>query len=197
MMKELVKLTRTFRKFDARFRISRDTLLELIDLARLAGSARNCQPWQYLPVVEQEMCADIFPHLAWAGYLPEWKGPAENQRPTAYILCFLNTRWLKGSQIEAMFDLGIATQNILLGATSHGLGGCRIGAFSPKLSHLLSTPEHLELAHVISLGKPAEEVVLEECLDEDIKYWRDRDNIHHVPKRKLEDIILSPSLYQR
>lgn len=195
-MKELVKRTRTFRKFDAGFHISKDILLDLIDLARLAGSARNCQPWQYLPVVEQEMCAAIFPHLAWAGYLTDWKGPAENQRPTAYILCFLNTAWLKGSRQEAMFDLGIATQNMLLGATSIGLGGCRIGAFSPKLEQLFLHPEHLELAHVISLGKPAEEVIIEECRNEDIKYWRDSDNNHHVPKRKLNDIVLSPSIYQ-
>ncbi len=193
-MKSIISQTRTYRKFDASYRISKETLLELIELGRLAGSARNCQPWQYLPVVEEDMCNEIFPHLAWAGYLSDWKGPAENQRPSAYILCFLNTEWLKGSRQEAMFDLGIASQNILLGATTLGLGGCRIGAFSPKLANLFSLPAHVELAHVIALGKPAEQVIIEECDDDNIKYWRDSENMHHVPKRKLADIVLPPSI---
>ncbi len=194
-MKDIISQTRTYRKFDSSYQISNESLLEIIELGRLAGSARNCQPWQYLPVVDKNMCDAIFPHLAWAGYLTEWKGPAENQRPTAYILCFLNTQWLKVSRQEAAFDLGIASQNMLLGATSLGLGGCRIGAFSPKLANLFTLPEHLELAHVIALGKPAEKVVLEECQDENIKYWRDKSNVHHVPKRKLFDIVLSSDIY--
>ncbi len=194
-MKEIISQTRTYRKFDASYRIPYESILEIIELARLAGSARNCQPWQYLPVIDQNRCDAIFPHLAWAGYLTDWKGPTENQRPTAYILCFLNTQWLKVSRQEAAFDLGIASQNMLLGATSLGLGGCRIGAFSPKLAKLFELPEHIELAHVIALGKPAEKVVLEECQDENIKYWRDENSVHHVPKRKLSDILLSSDIY--
>ncbi len=194
-MKEIISQTRTYRKFDAGHRIPYESILEIIELARLAGSARNCQPWQYLPVIDQNRCDAIFPHLAWAGYLTDWKGPTENQRPTAYILCFLNTQWLKVSRLEAAFDLGIASQNMLIGATSLGLGGCRIGAFSPKLAKLFDLPEHLELAHVIALGKPAEKVVLEECQDENIKYWRDENSVHHVPKRKLSDILLSSDIY--
>ncbi len=122
-MKEIISQTRTYRKFDAGHRIPYESILEIIELARFAGSARNCQPWQYLPVIDQNRCDAIFPHLAWAGYLTDWKGPTENQRPTAYILCFLNTEWLKVSRQEAAFDLGIASQNMLLGATSLRLGG--------------------------------------------------------------------------
>ena len=46
------------------------------------------------------------------------------------------TNWLKGSDKEAQFDLGVATQNLLLGAMEKGIGGCRIGAFSPKLADI-------------------------------------------------------------
>ena len=125
-MKDIIAKTRTFRKFRPSANITRETLENLIDLGRLGGSARNCQPWQYLIVTAQHDCEAIFPYLAWAGYLSDWKGPDIGERPSAYILCYLNTQWLKGSQQEAHFDLGIATQNMLLGATSLGLSGCRI-----------------------------------------------------------------------
>jgi nitroreductase len=189
-MKDIIAKTRTFRKFKSSAAISRKTLEELIELGRLGGSARNCQPWQYLLVTEERDCSAIFPYLGWAGYLSDWKGPDENERPTAYILCYLNTQWLKGSHQEAHFDLGIATQNMLLGATSLGLGGCRIGAFNPNLAQLYDMPKHLELHLVLALGVPAEEVVIEECSGDEIKYWRDDELVHHVPKRALKDIIL-------
>jgi len=107
----------------------------------------------------------------------------------------LNHRWLKGTAQEAQFDLGIATQNLLLGAMEKGIGGCRIGAFNPKLAELFECDEHIEISLVLALGYPAEEVIIESCESDDgVKYWRDADDIHHVPKRKLEDILLAVNL---
>ena len=190
-MKKIITNTRTCRRFKNDKPIENKILRDLIDLARLGGSARNGQPWQYLIVNSENGCDKIFPHLGWAGYLPEWKGPVKNERPTAYLLCFLNNNWLKGPIREAYFDLGISTQNILLGATEHGLGGCRIASFSKQLASLFSFAEHLELCLVIALGEPAETVVIEDCENDNIKYWRDTKNIHHVPKRLLADVLLS------
>ena len=135
-MLELIERTRTYRRFDEPRSISDKTLLELINLARLGGSARNCQPWQYMIINSTELCKDVFPHLAWAGYLSDWKGPSSGERPSAYILCLLNRTWLKGPDKEAHFDLGIASQNLLLGAMKKGIAGCRIGAYSPEINKL-------------------------------------------------------------
>ncbi len=188
----LIRETRTIRRFHQNKPISPATLLDLLELARLGGSARNCQPWQYLPVTDPKRCQDIFPFLGWAGYLSDWKGPMEGERPSAYIMCLLNTTWLKGPEKEAHFDLGIATQNLLLGAQAIGIGGCRIGAFSPKLESLFSLQDDLKLSLVIALGFPQEEVIIEELKSvNDIQYWRDAEGIHHVPKRALKDLIIS------
>jgi nitroreductase len=189
-MLDIIQKTRTYRRFDASKPVEPATVENLINLGRLGGSARNCQPWQYLIVTSADHCSSVFPYLAWAGYLADWKGPVENERPTAYILCYLNKTRLTGSVQEAIFDLGIATQNILLGATAAGLGGCRIGAFSTKLAGVFPQADHLELHHVIALGVPVETVVIEECTDNNIKYWRDTEQVHHVPKRTLADILL-------
>ncbi len=191
-MREQIAKTRTFRRFFQKETIATDLLHELVDLGRLGGSARNCQPWQYMIVNTPALCEKVFPYLGWAGYLSDWKGPEEGERPSAYIICLLNRDWLKGPEGEAQFDLGIATQNMLLMASENRLGGCRIGSISPKLASVFAVPPHLEISLVLALGRPRETVILEECKDETgIKYWRDDDGIHHVPKRPLESCLIS------
>ena len=184
---QLVHATRSCRRFREEQAVARETLRGLIDLARLAGSAKNLQPLKYLIVNTPAQNAAIFPHLGWAGYLPEWPGPMAGERPAAYIVCLLDTRLAT----EAACDLGIASQNILLGATDLGLAGCRIASLSGKLHQTLRLPAHLEILLVIALGFPCEQVVIEEAgPDDDIRYWRTPDQTHHVPKRRFADIII-------
>jgi nitroreductase len=186
-LQQTIMKTRSFRRFWQAEPITIEILQELIDLARLGGSARNVQPLKYLLVNAPAQNAVIFPHLGWAGYLKDWQGPVEGERPSAYIICLLDTRITN----EAECDLGIATQNILLGATEKGLGGCRIASFSKKLQGVLDIPDNLQILLVLVLGKPKEAVLLEDSgPDGNIKYWRDENQVHHVPKRSLEEIII-------
>jgi nitroreductase len=166
-----------------------ETLRSLVDLARLSGSAANRQPLKYILSNEKEKNDTIFPKLAWAAYLKDWDGPEKGERPSAYIIV------LGDKEISDAFgcDHGIATQNILLGATHMGLGGCIIGSVDRKrLRKELQIPDRYEILHVITLGKPKEQVVIETVgPDGNIKYWRDESGVHHVPKRTLDEIILS------
>ncbi len=185
MLYDLVCKTRSFRRFKEGEPIDMETLRYLVDLARLGGSARNMQPLKYLLVNGPGLKAKIFHHLGWAGYLREWSGPKEGERPAAYIICLLDTRLSN----EADCDLGIATQNLLLGACEKGIGGCRIASISPGLRDVLGLDDHLQILLVIALGKPAETVSLDEQESgRDIKYWRDTDEVHHVPKRPVQEI---------
>ena len=186
MLYDLIRKTRSFRRFHEEEAVSIETMRNLVDLARLGGSARNLQPLKYILINNPVMNAKIFTHLAWAGYLEDWPGPAEGERPAAYIVCLLDTRL----SLEANCDLGIATQNILLGATEKGLGGCRIASFAPGLKDILALDDHLRIFMVVALGMPAEKIVLDEYQpDSDIKYWRDAGQVHHVPKRSLDEVI--------
>ena len=188
MIRDLVTKNRSYRRFHQEVIIEYETLRELVDLARLSASAGNLQPLRYVLSCEPKKNALIFACLAWAMYLKDWPGPAEGERPSAYIII------LEDKQIEHPLhcDHGIAAQSILLGATEKGLGGCIIGAINkPKLRQVLNIPERYEILLVLSLGKPKEKVVIEELKpDGGIKYWRDSKGIHHVPKRALADIIL-------
>jgi hypothetical protein len=60
-----------------------------------------------------------------------------------------------------------------------------------QLHNTLSIPSQYRILLVIALGKPKENVVIETvATNGDIKYWRDGSQVHHVPKRRLEDIII-------
>jgi nitroreductase len=187
-LKSLILKNRSYRRFYQEAAISRDTLRELVDLARLSGSASNRQPLKYYLACQPEQNAIIYPHLGWAGYLKDWGGPPEGERPSAYII-------ILGDKTIAEHigcDHGIAAQSILLGATEKGLGGCMIGSSrKPELMQALGIPAQFEILLVIALGKPKETVVIEPLgPDGDIKYWRDAQSVHHVPKRPLDDIIV-------
>ena len=185
--KQLVQKNRTFRRFVQKVRISRSTLRALVDLARLSASGGNVQPLKYLLSGDPRQNALIFPCLAWAGYLKPWPGPAAGERPSAYIIILGDTILSR----DFACDQGIAAQSIMLGAAARGLGGCMIGSIRrARLRQVLKIPQRYTILLVLALGKPAEKVVLEKVQHKNIKYWRDRKNVHHVPKRSLKEIIL-------
>ena len=191
MIRDLVQAARTVRRYREDKALGVDFLERLVDLARLGGSARNAQALKYMVVVDVSLRQAVFPHLAWAGYLTDWPGPAPGERPAAYIVCLLDRELLKGPETEVHFDLGIATQSMLLGAAEQGVMGCRIGAFAGSLRQTLRLSEQYKPLLVIALGYPAEEVLLEEIgPDGNIRYWRDAQGRHHVPKRTLAEILI-------
>jgi nitroreductase len=187
-MEELVRKTRSCRRFHEDYAIGIEILRSLVDLARLSASGANLQPLKYLLSNQKEMNALIFAKLGWAGYLRDWPGPVPGERPSAYIIV------LGDQTITKNFgcDHGITSQSILLGATSLGLAGCIVASVKrDQLRKVLSIPDHLEILHVIALGRPKEQIVIDPIdPNGDIKYWRDKDEVHHVPKRALDEIIL-------
>jgi len=188
MFKDLILKDRSYRRFYEDQPIDRQTLVELVDLGRLSASGGNVQPLKYILSSDPDKNAKIFPCLAWAGYLADWDGPAEGERPAAYIIILGDTRISKSFGV----DHGIAAQSILLGAAEKGIGGCMIGSVDrKKLRKALKVPERYKILLVLALGKPGETVVLEETgPDGDIKYYRDKNDVHHVPKRPLDEVIL-------
>ncbi len=188
MLKDLILKNRSYRRFHQEVTIGLETLRELVDLARLSASALNLQPLKYVLSCDPQKNALIFPHLGWAGYLKDWPGPGEGERPSAYIIILCDTEISR----SVGCDHGIAAQSILLGATEKGLGGCMIATVKrQELSKALGIAPRYEILLVLALGKPKETVVIEEVgPDGDIKYWRDSQGVHHVPKRALDDIVI-------
>ena len=189
MFKDLILKNRSYRRFNQDVIIEDPLLKELVELASLSASASNLQPLKYILSSDFEKNNQIFSCLAWAGYLKDWPGPSEGERPCAYIVILGDT------EISKSFgcDHGIAAQSILLGASEKGFGGCMIGSIKrQKLRKILDIPLRYRILLILALGEPREEVVVDQVgVDKNIKYWRDQENIHHVPKRPLSEIILS------
>lgn len=188
MLKRLITKNRSYRRFHQDHKIERQTLAELIDLARLCPSGANLQPLKYILSCGAEKNTLIFEQLVWAGYLKDWAGPADGERPSAYIIILGDT------EITKTFgcDHGITAQSILLGAVEKGLGGCMVGSIHRKeLAKTLDISPRYEILLVLALGKPKEQVTIESTeITGDIKYYRDDKQIHHVPKRPLDEIII-------
>jgi nitroreductase len=189
MLHDLILKNRSYRRFHQEVKIERPVLEELLDLARLSASGGNIQPLKFILSCDPERNAKIFPQLGWGSYIKDWVGPAEGERPSAYIV-ILGDTGLAGS---FGCDYGIAAQSILLGATERGLGGCMIESIQrDQLRVALSIAPKYRILLVIALGQPAETVVIEPLGAEgDVRYWRDSAGIHHVPKRALQDLIVN------
>ena len=186
--REIVVKNRSYRRFDQSHSLTQEMLLELVDLARSTPSAGNRQLLRYVISCSPEINSKVFDTLGWAASLPDWPGPEEGERPAGYIVMVTDSSSWDWGRV----DMGISAQTILLGAAAKGLGGCMLGNIrKERLKEILGLGENLEIWLVIALGKPVEKVVLEEVAGgESLTYYRTEDQVHHVPKRKLEDLVL-------
>ena len=189
MLKDLVKQCRSYRRFYQDTAIPYNELADMVDTARLAASASNAQALKFKIVNTPAECAKVFSTVKWAGALTDWDGPAEGERPSAYIIIACDLSLGRNKQ----WDDGIAAQTIMLSAVEKGYGGCMIGSFNrSELAQALDLdPQTYSLDLVLALGKPAETVVLAPLnADGSTTYYRDKDQVHYVPKRCLEDILI-------
>ena len=190
MLRDLVLRNRSIRRFHEDAPVSLKALRELVDMARLTPSGANLQPLKYVVSKDKALNEKIFATLAWAGYLKDWDGPAPGERPGGYVII------LGDKEIAGTFgcDYGIAAQTICLGAAEIGLGACMIGSIkrSELLEILELSGDRYEILLVIALGKPRERIELDIVADGgSIEYFRDENDVHHVPKRRLEDVLVA------
>ena len=189
---EMNMKNRSCRGYDESYKVSKETLEELVNLTRFAPASVNIQPMKYYLSWTDEQNAVIQPLTGWARQLPGNNLPYPGHRPTAFIV-ILHDKNVAPNVARFSKDVGIAAQTIALGAVEKGLNVCMIGNFLPeKVAQALSLPENLEVVLIIAVGKQDEKIVLTEIDEgEDTAYYRDENDVHYVPKRKLKDIIVN------
>jgi nitroreductase len=181
---EAILSRRSIRRFQQKL-VSRELLEKFVNAARVAPSAANLQPLEYVIVDESEVCTKIFQTIGWAAYIkPTW-APSEEERPTAYIVIL--TKDIKNKYY--LRDASLAAENIVLTAEEDGIGSCILCKIDKeRIKEILVIPDTAHVDSVIALGYKAEHPVIED-LTNSVKYWRDENKVLHVPKRKLRDVI--------
>ena len=192
MLKDLVTKSRSYRGYNENRKVTKEELLELVECARLCPSSVNAQPFCYYLAWEPEEVAKIQPLTNWARALPQMKLPHSGKCPTAFIIILQDTT-IGESLARYQKDVGIVAQTMLLAATEMGLGGCMIGNYNAqKVKDTLALDEKYAPMLIVAIGEPAEEIVLKEVEPgESMAYYRDEDDVHCVPKRKLRDIVIT------
>ena len=190
MIRDLVEKSRSYRIFDESYKLKRKDLVDLIELARFSPCGKNGQYLRFIPIYKEDILNKIYPYLTWAAYLKDWNGPMEGERHTGIILIVSKEGTLTDPILSC--DMGVASQTIMLGAVEKNLGGCMIRALNRKrIAQILNLSEDYIIHIALAIGKPAQEVIIEDIKeDEDIKYWMEDDKTHHVPKIVLNDLIM-------
>ena len=186
MIYDLILGNRSYRRFNEDRKVAKDELLKMVEGARMSASAANLQRIRYALVDGEEQCAAVFDTLAFAGYLKDWDGPEKGERPTAYIVLMSE----KEPDTNLAIDVGLAAQSILLVAREMGLGGCMFRSFkAERLIPVLNKSPYKPIL-VIALGEPSEQVSTVDAENGEIKYYRDGEDRHVVPKLPIEEIII-------
>ncbi len=186
MMKELLEITRSYRRYREDMQIEEKTLRRIAEAVRYAPSAANLQRVRVAIVNDSLQNKAVFDTLGFAAYLKDWKGPREGERPAAYAVIMTATE----PDVNLAIDVGLAAEAMILTAREEGIGACLFRSFNKEtLSSILGREGYTPVL-VISLGYPAEKVVIDEVKNGDIKYYRDENDVHHVPKIPLDEIII-------
>jgi len=182
---DLIISRRSIRQFKQE-PVSRDILQKFINVSRLAPSAANRQPLEFVVVDEEKIRKEVFTWLKWAAYIAPEGNPKPGHEPVAYIVVLVNSE-IREKGFE--WDVGAAIENMILAALEKGIGSCwLLSVDREKLREILNIPENYKIDSVLALGYPDENPVIEDMKDS-IKYWKDQAGQLHVPKRKLEDVI--------
>ena len=192
MLKDLIIKNRSYRGYDETYTFTREQLVNYVDGARFCASSVNMQPLKYFIAWKKEDVDRIQCRIKWARQLPQMKLPHPGMCPTGFIV-ICQDKNISDNLNRFMKDVGIVAQSILLMATEEGLGGCMIGNFDAgEIREVLALPESLHPLLVVALGKPAETIILTEVgEDGNTAYYRDENDVHYVPKRSLDDLLIN------
>jgi nitroreductase len=139
---EAIRSRRSCRTFQGKA-VERQLIELVVDAGRLAATARNEQPWEFVIITDAVMRRRI------AGYAEY--GPFIATAPVCICVLSKDTKYF-------LEDGSAATQNILVAATALGLGACWVAGdkkeFAPDICRQIEAPEGYRLISLIALGWP-------------------------------------------
>lgn len=156
---EVLKSRRSIRNYTSQA-VPRTIIEDIVDCARLAPTAMNEQPWDFVVITDRNFLQQIPPML----------GHAEFIANAAFAVLVLSRETM-----YAVEDCCAATENLLIAATAHGLGSCWIAgtkqAYAPVVARAFGAPEDCHLISIVSFGYPAEVPMVEKRSLDEVIHW--------------------------
>lgn len=142
---KVLKNRRSVRKFLERT-VPRKVIEDLVDCARLAATARNEQPWEFVAVCDSAMRVKIAAITEYGKFIA--------QSPVCIAVLCAGTKYY-------LEDGSAATQNLLLAAAAHGIGSCWVAGdkkpYADAIRDMLGAPAGHKLVSLVAVGYPAEQ----------------------------------------
>ncbi len=189
MIHDLAYKARSYRRFQQNKPVPMELIRSLIDAARMAPSSGNLQIVRFALSTNPQTNAQLFPHLTWAKRIADWDGPAEGERPAAYIVIGCDSKY----QSFHGTDTGVAAQTMHLGFAEAGVACCMLGSIDAKaIAQIIGFPDTITVTMVLALGYPGETIIVDEAqTGSDLAYYHAPDQTHHVPKLPLEKVLIT------
>lgn len=182
----LLRKNRSHRAFDTSYTVAMRQLETIVSVNAKLPSGRNAQTLRFKLLDAQGGGEDFCRFLHLGGYLPELHLPVPGTEPKAFIIvCSTEPE----SPIVDI-DLGISLQSMALKAVEIGLNALIVKAYNKKeIKEALGLPS--DPLAVLAIGKGTETIVLDEVpAGSDLRYYRDADGVHHVPKIAVADLLI-------
>jgi len=140
---EALRTRRSCRKFLDR-EVDRQLVAQVVDAGRLAATARNEQPWEFVVVTNKAARRRIADLTEYGKFIAD--------SPVCIAVMSKDTKYF-------LEDGSAATQNILVAAHALGLGACWVAGdkkeFAPDVCRLIGAPAGVRLIALVALGWPA------------------------------------------
>jgi len=156
---EALKTRRSIRAYTGE-PVSREVIEDIIDCGRLAATAINLQPWEFVVVTEPATLRAIAGIADFGRFIA--------QAAACVVVFCKDTKYY-------LEDGCNASQNILAAARAHGLGGCWVAGdkkpYADRIRGLVGAPEGYKLISLLSLGHPAEEPLKDKRPLSEVLHW--------------------------
>jgi len=141
---EVLKTRRAVRAYKAE-PVARKVIEDIVDCGRLAATAINIQPWEFIVVTAPDTLRRIAEITDYGKFIASV--------PVCVIVLCKDTKYY-------LEDGSAATENILLAARAHGLGSCWVAGdkkpYTAEICRLVGAPQGCKLVSLIPMGHPAE-----------------------------------------
>ena len=156
---EMLKTRRSVRAYQDR-PVPREIIEDIVDCGRLAASAINIQPWEFVVVTEGTMRRRLAQTTDHGRFIAD--------SPVCIVVLCRDSKYY-------LEDGCAASQNLLLAARAHGLGSCWVAGdkkpYASDICKIIGAPEGFRLVSLIALGYPAEDQPKPKRPLADVVHW--------------------------